>query len=1244
MYFSGTKCRLLIASSLVSVSLFAKDAAKLPAEGMQKPLCFVENKGQVLGADAHTRTDIHYRLAGKGLSLYLGDGQLLYQFRKAGVGSEPTLTTYNMDVTLVGANKAAKVTASNELEYFENYYLGQLGGNGITAHAFQKVTYHDVYPNIDWVVYINNDKVEYDFVVKPGGDPSQIQLKYGGATKLEATADGGIVAGTPMGEVAEHKPVAFETATGKPVSSAFRVHDNVVSFETGNYLGSLTIDPYLQWSTYFGGASEDVVTGLVTSTTGNSIYACGYTSSTSGIASAGAYQNTFGTGIHDAFVCRFNATGAIQWATYYGSTGSDSATGVTADANSVYIVGATTSATNMASAGSDHNANQGNSDIFVAKFSGTTGTRTWATYEGGTTDDFGTSIVCSPTGGVVYAAGITKSTAIATAGAYQTTLGGTQDGYLMKFSSTTGAKSWATYFGGTGDDEIGGVTLDATGNVYICGLTNSLTNVAYGASPYQATLNGTNDAYVASFTSAGAIRWGTYYGGSGTENGCGIAADAAGNIYVVGSTTSSDVIATPDSAYQTTLNGLQDAFLVKLTSAGNVDWGTYFGGNNIDYGKAICVDLQGNITIAGGTFSTSGLPTSQGYQTALSGDDDAYFAKFNSYGQVIRASYFGNAFYDFAYAVTSDIGAASTTSTATIIGGLTSSTAGISSTGAYQTAFGGGSSDGFITKFYRDTLVKINQPYKDTLICPGGTLTVAYTTNFNFAAGNVFSAQLSDATGSFAAPVTIGTVTATTSGNITCTIPAGTTPGTAYRIRLHATAPAFTSPDDIANIQVVSSLPSITMSGTTPVCVGQTIAVGASASYAVTSYSWSGPAAFSSTLQNPTVTTSATTADSGVYSVTTTHNGCPAVVSTIDIAVSTFIPPAPLDSAGTPICAGTTLNLFSQSGMAGTFTYYWTGPAGFTSTDQNPVLATTTTANSGTYYVMDTLAGCPSPVSAVTVVINPVDTPNITVTAVPGDTVCEGTLVTFNTTISNAGVSPGYQWMNGSLPIVGAIFGTYSSAFLSSTSQIYCILTNDIACPDKATDTSNVVDMTVLNNTPIVEVLVAPDSVITPGTTAYFNSYVGGTMLNGYQWYVNGVAVLGADSSTFILSDITTDDTVTLQVMSNALCASTGSGTVVMHVYPVSVANVAASLNNISLFPNPNNGSFSVEGFVNGANNGSIQIDVTNAIGQVVYNGSTAVTNGHVKQQLNLGNVPAGVYMLRLNSEGQTRTLRFTIQ
>ncbi len=190
MYFNGTKCCLLILSSLLSASLLAKDATPVkPGQGIMKPLCFVENKGQVTGQDNNIRNDIQYKVSAPGVNLYVGNGELHYQFKEVeGLNSATQeITSYAMDVVLVGANPSAKPVSTDKNSYYENYYTAQAGPDGFTAKSYNKIVYKDVYPNIDWVLYVKDNKVEYDFVVNPGGNVNDIKVcNTRGATGVQA--------------------------------------------------------------------------------------------------------------------------------------------------------------------------------------------------------------------------------------------------------------------------------------------------------------------------------------------------------------------------------------------------------------------------------------------------------------------------------------------------------------------------------------------------------------------------------------------------------------------------------------------------------------------------------------------------------------------------------------------------------------------------------------------------------------------------------------------------------------------------------------------------------------------------------------------------------------------------------------------------------------------------------------------------------------------------------------------------
>lgn len=329
-------------------------------------------------------------------------------------------------------------------------------------------------------------------------------------------------------------------------------------------------------------------------------------------------------------------------------------------------------------------------------------TITWATYYGGSSNDQGYSLKTDPSGNI-YVTGFTQSSSgIATSGAYQTTYAGSNDIFILMFNAS-GSRIWATYYGGSAFengsayggniyDNGGGLVLDASNNIYITGFSTSTSGIA-SSGAYQTTNGGSYDAFLAKFSSSGTLTWSTYLGGSGIDMGYSVSIDNAGYPYMTGRTVSSSAIAT-SGAFQTTFGGGSfDAFIAKFSPSGSIVWCTYYGGSGEDMGKDICIDNNNNVYVTGYTASTSGIATSGAYQTTNAGSSDAFIVKFSSSGSRIWATYYGGTSADYGQGSAVD-GAGNIYAV-----GYTASTSGIASTGAHQTTFGGGTSDGFIVKF-----------------------------------------------------------------------------------------------------------------------------------------------------------------------------------------------------------------------------------------------------------------------------------------------------------------------------------------------------------------------------------------------------------------------------------------------------------------------------------------------------------------------------------------------------------------
>ena len=604
---------------------------------------FEENKGQVTGANGK---NVKFVFKDGNLSMFLMQAGIAYQFHKVTypegykpldkfasmeehekmekLQSKIQTETYRMDVILEGANPNPKISTEGKSYDYIQYY----NHNALDVRSYQKITYYEVYPHINWVVYVNKNardnepKVKYDFVVHPGGDPSQIKLKTEWVEELASNEDGSITMKNRMGSVTEQRPVSFQE--GKEVKTNFVVKSNIINFQLSNYdiNKDIVIDPGVVWATYYGGSGVEQMNSCATDNSGN-VYLAGLTNSTSNIASGG-HQNTLSGGA-DAFLVKFNSAGVRQWATYYGGSDGDGGNSCATDnSGNIYLIGATSSNSNIASVG-HQNTYGGGADAFLVKFN-SAGIRQWATYYGGSKTDYG--LCCTIDGSSnVYLTGATASNNSIAAGGHQNTLSGGDDAFLVKFNSA-GTRQWATYYGGTLNTYAGNsCATDNSGNIYLTGAaTASNNNIASGG--HQNSFGGGDaDAFLVKFNSAGTRQWATYYGGSDNDYGNSCATDNSGNVYLAGRTNSTNNIAS--GGHQNTYGGKADAFLVKFNSAGTRQWATYYGGSDGEVGKSCTIDGNSNVYLAGWTSSTNNI-ASGGHQNTQSGSLDAFLVKFDN--------------------------------------------------------------------------------------------------------------------------------------------------------------------------------------------------------------------------------------------------------------------------------------------------------------------------------------------------------------------------------------------------------------------------------------------------------------------------------------------------------------------------------------------------------------------------------------------------------------------------------------
>lgn len=1224
-----------------------RNMSKVPTNLSSGNFLFVANTGQITDQHFNLRKDIDYKLNAPGMDIFVGDGEIHYQFtnldskdlgdylgeknfkergESINLTNPGSTTIYRLDVSLIGANKNAEVIAEEKADYHERYYLGHTRTDGNIAYSYRKITYKEIYPNIDWVLYVNNNELKYDFVVRPGGKVSDIQLKYEGATSLHIK-EGALTASTPFGSITEQTPYSYEASSKKEVASRYALEDNVLSFETGSHEGTLVIDPTLQWGTYYGGSNTEEFTKV--SASASNVCLVGQTKSTANIATVGAFQTTIGwsaTSGETGFLAAFNHAGTRLWCTYVNGV-----TGAIAHdrAGMIYIGGGTGALTNIGTPGTHQPIYTGNSTAFLMKFDAA-GQRIWGTYYA---DSSNIGAITIYGDNEVYIGGVTSSsTGIGTPGSHQPVKPSSNgNAFIAKFNSS-GIRQWGSYYGGNNTTTINRLAADQTGAIYATGWTHSNTGIATGGS-HQTVGNG-QDAFLVKFTSAGLRQWGTYYSGGGTSLGFSVATDVIGNVYLCGLTPSATGIATPGSHRPVKIAG-GEGFLVKFNGLGVRQWGTYYDGGPTSEGLTdVTTDQTGNIYVAGGTHSTN-VATPGGHQQIYGGVSDATLSKFNTNGQLLWGTYYGGSDAEgFNPSVSLD------TSGNIYLTGTTHSSNAIATPGSHKPSFTPSSAtdnDAFLAKFVNeDTVVYIHSSFNQAFACAGDSIFVPYGITHFFRTGNTFRLQLSDAAGSFAVPVTVATANTNAAGILAGVIPSVIPPGLGYRIRVVASGPMDTSFTKELAIRLKPAKPTATSN--TPLCVGSTITLSGSSATPGVNYSWTGPIGYSNTTQNPT-RTNATVPMGGNYILKTTLNGCTSEADTAAVVVVAN-PAAPVAGNNGPLCAGTTLNL-TATGQVGA-TYQWNGPGGFNTTVQNPSIANVNTGHAGNYVVTQTVNGCTSVTGSTTAIINNAAMPTVTVFPNPNDSVCPGAQVTFVAVQTNGGTPPTYRWFKNTLLIPGATAGTYQTSTVS-TGDVYSVeMTSTQLCAVPAVvNSSNVVMTVVPPVVPSVTITASPGLNVGPWTMVTFTA----TPVNGgtspiYQWLRNGQPVIGAISSTWGAANLSDNDVISVVLFSSEVCAipPTDTSNVMTVRINTGIDNQNNHTTNLQLYPNPNNGSFTVKGSVSG---GDVTIEVVNAIGQVVYSEQLTVNNEQLDCSVNL-HVASGVYLLRVSSGDGVETLRFS--
>ncbi len=569
----------------------------------------------------------------------------------------------NLRLTFPGANPQAELIAYEPVQTTISYFLGSdPAGWRPAVPVWAGVRYRDLYPDLDLVWDSAGARAGLRFICRAADCSAalaNVRLRVDGADALSRDGDALLIAAAG-GEYRLPLPIV-QDAAGHPLSLASvspglqgdTLTAPFAHADAGAGANAPADDPDdLLYSTFLGGGTDERAINLAVDATGNATVV-GFTFSIGFPTTPGAFDSDF-NGYYDVFVSRLNAAGsALIYSTFLGGEGYDEGSGLALDdAGNATLIGLTGSPDFPTTPGAFDTTINGDGDAFVARLNAAGDDLIYSTFLGGNTDDFGHSVALDPAGRATVTGDTLSGNFPTTPGAFDTTHNGLQDVFVTRLNVSGSNLLFSTYLGGNDYDNPTSVVLDGAGNAALLGYTSS-TNFPTTPGAFDTGYNGSGDAFVARLNNAGdALIYSTFFGGSGAEHltGDSLASDAAGNVAFAGGTSSPDLPTTP-GAFDSSFNGLVDAFVGRLNAAGNdLLYSTFMGGVNWDSAYGLELDAAGNTTLTGFTSSYN-FPTTPGaFDTGFNSVADVFVSRLNAAGSdLLYSTFLGGGNDDHGY-------------------------------------------------------------------------------------------------------------------------------------------------------------------------------------------------------------------------------------------------------------------------------------------------------------------------------------------------------------------------------------------------------------------------------------------------------------------------------------------------------------------------------------------------------------------------------------------------------------------
>jgi hypothetical protein len=602
------------------------------------PLYFVPNRGQV------DETALFYAKTSS-YTLWLTEEGLVFdstrRIKKEGTESirqnprdinNPEDIKYDRDVSrlvFVNANRSPEVIPVDVTEHRVNYFIGKDESKWRTnIQTSRAVLYKELYPNIDLKVYGIEQQIEYDFVVKPEGEVSDIGFEYKDVEKTRIDNESNLIVDTEFGEIKHAKPVCYQVIGGERVEikAAFkRKEDNTFGFQVKEYSKNyeLIIDP-LVYSTYLGGSEADSGSSITVDLEG-AAYVTGYTRSVD-FPAKNPLQGNYRGGAEDAFITKVNSSGnALVYSTYLGGSEADSGSSIMVDSEGAAYVTGYTASNDFPTENPLQGSKAGGRDVFITKISSSGAAIVYSTYLGGSGDDWGYDIAVDSLG-AAYVTGYTASNDFPTKNPIQAFIKSSFDDiFVSKIDPSGSTLIYSTYWGRIWSDWGEAIAVDSEGAAYVLGST------ILGDYPWGHPSN----AFVIKIDSSGSAldylyEWG--YGPWYKVIGRGIAVDSEGAAYVTWTKFPLEEWTEENT----------DAFVTKINVDGdNSIYTISLGGPGDNWSTGIAIDSECAAYVTGSTDSDDFF-TKNPIQEHNAGGYDIFIAKINPDGtSIVRSTYLG---------------------------------------------------------------------------------------------------------------------------------------------------------------------------------------------------------------------------------------------------------------------------------------------------------------------------------------------------------------------------------------------------------------------------------------------------------------------------------------------------------------------------------------------------------------------------------------------------------------------------